>query len=155
MNFDDDETILDGPGNRPAPDSALPQGFRLGDYEIERLLGAGAMGEVYLARQVRLNQRCALKVLPAALAQSADFEKRFASEGQALAMLDHPNVVRVLNAGEDKGRHFLTMEYVEGGSLEEHLAERGGRLPEADARKMLVQILSGLAYAHKAGVVHR
>ncbi|MFA5257028.1 MAG: SUMF1/EgtB/PvdO family nonheme iron enzyme, partial [Opitutales bacterium] len=153
MSISDDETIL-GPSGQERP-AELAAGFRLGDYEIERQLGAGAMGEVYLARQVRLDQRYALKVLPAALTQSADFERRFASEGRALAMLDHPNIVRVHNAGEDGGRHFLAMQYVDGGSLEERLSASGGRLSEGETRTILAQILSGLSYAHEKNVVHR
>jgi serine/threonine protein kinase len=119
------------------------------------MLGAGAMGEVYLARQVRLERQCAVKVLPSILSQSPDFERRFSIEGKALAKLDHPNVVRVLNAGEDGGRHFLEMEYVEGGSLEDMLARSGGRLTEGYTRNALTEILYGLAYAHARNIVHR
>ena len=172
MRKEDDETLLGGesdPGKakntsgasraglpaQPAPSGQLESGARLGDYEIEKLLGAGAMGEVYLARQVILNQKCAVKVLPADLSQSADFEERFASEGKALAMLDHQNIVRVLNAGMGCGRHFLTMEYVDGGSLEDSIEKNGGRLPPALVRKVLDEILSGLEYAHAKNIVHR
>jgi formylglycine-generating enzyme required for sulfatase activity/serine/threonine protein kinase len=155
MNADDDDTILNDSDGGSVPGGALPAGTRLGDYELEKLLGAGAMGEVYLARQVRLDQQCAVKVLPQALTQSVDFEKRFESEGRSLARLDHPHIVRVFNAGEDNGRHFLTMEYVDGGSLEDYLVKRGGKLPEAEARTALAEILSGLVYAHGKNIVHR
>ncbi|MBN1404539.1 MAG: SUMF1/EgtB/PvdO family nonheme iron enzyme, partial [Opitutales bacterium] len=124
-------------------------------YVLERLLGAGAMGEVYLARQVILDQRCAIKVLPEELSRSADFTRRFASEGQALAKMDHRGVVRVLNAGLDKGRHFIVLEFVSGGDLDQYLRDKGGRLDEAEARFILEQILEGLAYAHAKGIVHR
>ncbi|MFA5258001.1 MAG: serine/threonine-protein kinase, partial [Opitutales bacterium] len=151
----DDETILDSfDGDADANHQLLP-GAKLGDYEIERLLGEGAMGEVYLSRQVRLNQKCALKVLPAELTKSADFERRFAAEGQALAMLDHPNVVRVLYAGEDAGRHFLAMEFVDGGSLDDLLAKQGTGLAEETVRTILAETLSGLIYAHGKGIIHR
>jgi formylglycine-generating enzyme required for sulfatase activity len=152
MSASDDETIL----NSGLPQaSALPAGTRLGDYEIEKLLGAGAMGQVYLARQVRLDQRCALKVLPEAFTKSADFEKRFEREGRSLAKLDNPNIVRVLYAGVAENLHFLAMEYVPGGTLEDLLEKRGGRLPEKEARRFLGEILAALAYAHGEGVIHR
>ncbi|HNX04594.1 MAG TPA: protein kinase, partial [Opitutales bacterium] len=141
-----------------SPDGAggsLKGGTRLGDYRLDRLLGAGAMGEVYLARQLRLDQVCAVKILPPELTSSPDFEKRFESEGRALAKLDHANIVRVLYAGLDQGRHFLSMEYVDGGSLEDHIHSHGGRIPVAGAVPILRDILSGLAFAHARGVVHR
>ena len=150
-----DETFLSGETPSQPDSGPIAPGTRLGDYEVESLLGAGAMGEVYLARQVRLDQKCALKVLPPQLTQSADFEKRFEREGRSLAKLDHENIVRVLNAGEGFGRHFLAMEFVGGGSLDDLLARNGGVLPEAAARKALSEILAALVYAHKAGIVHR
>jgi formylglycine-generating enzyme required for sulfatase activity len=152
MSASDDETILN---SGDAPPSALPAGTRLGDYEIEKLLGAGAMGEVYLARQVRLDQRCALKILPEAFTKSADFGKRFEREGRSLAKLDHPNIVRVLYKGVTEGFHFLAMEYVPGGTLEDFLEKHGGRLPEKETRRFLCEILAALAYAHGEGVIHR
>ena len=150
----EDETIFSG-GATARATGELPAGARLGEYEIVRLIGAGAMGEVYLARHVRLDQTCALKILPQALSALPDFEGRFLSEGRALARLEHPAVVRVLNAGESGGRHFIAMEYVAGGNLADLLASSGGRLPVPAARKLLFQVLSGLAAAHAAGIVHR
>jgi len=104
---------------------------------------------------VRLEQTCAVKVLPQTLSALPGFEARFLSEGRALARLEHPNVVRVLNAGESSGRHYIAMEYVAGGNLASVLASTGGRLHEAAARRILSQLLSGLAAAHAAGIVHR
>ena len=154
MSISDDETLLeDNPGS-PQNDR-LTAGTMLGDYRIVRPLGAGAMGEVYLARQVHLNQTYALKLLPKALTQSPDFEKRFEIEGQSLAMLDHQNIVRVYNASIANGRHFLAMEYVGGGSLEDRIDKNGGALPAASVRKCLAEILSGLAFAHEKNIVHR
>jgi len=154
MRYDDDETILNTPDGKGKP-ALLAPGARLGGYEVERHLGSGAMGDVYLARQMFLKQRCALKVLPESLSASRNFEQRFAQEGQALAMLDHPNIVRILYAGVDAGRHFLAMEYVEGGSLEDLVAKKGLRLGEDAVRKILSNILSGLFFAHGKNVVHR
>ena len=162
----DDETIpqdhlpenkSNGPSdNQPAAaPSALPAGTRLGDYSLERQLGAGAMGEVYLARQVRLDQSCALKILPPELTRSRDFEKRFEQEGRSMAKLDHPHIVRVHNASVAEGRHFIAMEYVPGGTLDDLLAKHGGLLPERQAHKLLSEILDALAYAHKREVIHR
>ena len=102
----DDETIPQDQLSENKPQGAadvqsataqpsLPAGTRLGDYTLERLLGSGAMGEVYLARQVRLDQPCALKILPPELTRSRDFEKRFEQEGRSMAKLDHPHIVRV------------------------------------------------------------
>jgi serine/threonine protein kinase len=155
-DISDDETLLngkDGSGSLHMSTSLLA-GDCLGDYKIEKLIGAGAMGEVYLARQMRLNQQCAVKVLPEAFTKSADFEKRFESEGRSLARLDHPGIVRVLYAGEDSGRHFLSMEYVGGGNLDDYLAKTGA-LPAIEVRKILSEILAGLSYAHKREVIHR
>jgi serine/threonine protein kinase/formylglycine-generating enzyme required for sulfatase activity len=145
-----DAASLDGEG---AP--VLEGGSVFGGYRIERLLGAGAMGEVYLARQVRLERPCAVKVLPRELSRSRDFSRRFEAEGRVLAKLDHPGIVRVQNAGEDGGRHFLEMEYVEEGNLDECLLKNGGRLEESRVRALLAEILEALVYAHEKGVVHR
>jgi formylglycine-generating enzyme required for sulfatase activity/serine/threonine protein kinase len=145
-----DVNTLNGEG---AP--VLEGGSVFGGYRIERLLGAGAMGEVYLARQVRLERPCAVKVLPRELSRSRDFSRRFEAEGRVLAKLDHPGIVRVQNAGEDGGRHFLEMEYVEEGNLDECLLKNGGKLEASRVRALLVEILEALAYAHEKGVVHR
>ena len=152
----DDETIPQDQHSENKPQGAadvqsataqpsLPAGTRLGDYTLERLLGSGAMGEVYLARQVRLDQQCALKILPPELTRSRDFEKRFEQEGRSMAKLDHPHIVRVHNASVDAGRHFIAMEYVPGGTLDDLLARHGGLLPERQAHKLLSEILDALA----------
>jgi serine/threonine protein kinase/formylglycine-generating enzyme required for sulfatase activity len=155
MSQDNDETVLGG-GDPPTPHSSvLKAGDHLGDYVLLRMLGAGAMGQVYLAKQTLLNQTCAIKVLPEELSKSADFTKRFASEGQALARMDNPCIVRVLNASVDAGRHYLVLEFVEGGDLAGYLHKKGGKLDQVEARQVLEEILDGLAYAHKKGVVHR
>ncbi len=153
MPFDSDETRLasdgeDGPG-------VLKPGDRLGDYRIVEELGRGAMGEVYLAEQVHLEQKYALKVLPSELSKSASFKERFRSEAKTLARLKHDRIVMVHNAGEDRGRFYLAMEYVRGGSLEEYLSEQGGRVRPEEVKDLLIQILEGLRYAHGEGIIHR
>ncbi|HNX05663.1 MAG TPA: protein kinase, partial [Opitutales bacterium] len=154
MSQDNDETMLDSSPKGPHK-SALKAGDRLGDYVLMRMLGAGAMGQVYLGRQVHLNQTCAIKVLPEELSRSQDFTKRFASEGQALARMDNSSIVRVLNASVDAGRHFMVLEFVDGGDLSEYMHKKGGKLDEAETYDVLSQILDGLAYAHKKNIVHR
>ncbi len=134
---------------------SLASGAELGGYRVEKLLGMGTMGEVYLARHIWLERVCALKVLSDDLSHSRDFVRRFMVEGRALARLSHEGIVSILNAGEDGGRHFLEMEYVEGGSLEGLLDGSGGRLEAAKARQLLGEVLAALAYAHGAGIVHR
>ncbi len=153
MPFDSDETRLasdggDGPG-------VLRPGERLGDYRILEELGRGAMGEVYLAEQVHLEQKYALKVLPRELSRSASFRERFRTEARTLAKLKHDRIVMVHNAGEDRGRFYLAMEYVEGGSIEDFLSAQGGRLKPEEARDILIQILEGLRYAQGEGIIHR
>ena len=154
MSQDNDETMLDSTPKGPHK-SVLKAGDRLGDYVLMRMLGAGAMGQVYLGRQVHLNQTCAIKVLPEELSRSTDFTKRFASEGQALARMDNSSIVRVLNASVDSGRHFMVLEFVDGGDLADYIHKKGGKLDEAESYDVLTQILDGLAYAHKKGIVHR
>jgi serine/threonine protein kinase len=151
----DDETIFAGHDEAGDGAGELRPGTRVGDYAVERFLGAGAMGEVYLARQVILDQECALKIMPRELSQSPDFERRFGIEGRALAKLNHPSIVRVLYAGQADGQHYLTMEYVDGGSIEDMLAAKGGRLDEDTVRTILGDMLSALDYAHTKGIVHR
>ncbi|MBN1403081.1 MAG: serine/threonine protein kinase [Opitutales bacterium] len=151
----EDETILNQPQDGAENRARLGKGDRIGTYQIEGHLGSGAMGDVYLATQVFLRQKCALKLLPTYLASDKDFEQRFANEGQALAMLDHPHIVRVLYAGVDAGRHYLSMEYVGGGDLETRLSASGGKLTPQEVLSILRQMLSALGYAHSKGVVHR
>jgi serine/threonine protein kinase/formylglycine-generating enzyme required for sulfatase activity len=155
MSIDDDKTLLDGSAPEKAHGAVLKAGDRLGDYVLMQLLGAGAMGQVYLAKQVHLGQQCAVKVLPEELSRSADFKRRFAGEGRALAKVDHRYVVRVLYAGEDSGRFYTVLEYVNGGDLSQYLHSKGGKLDEGEARVVLEEILEGLACAHKKGIVHR
>jgi len=152
MSFDSEETRLPDDGERC--DSLSPSDF-LGDYRILNILGRGAMGEVYLAEHVHLNQHYALKVLPAELSKSGSFKERFREEARTLAGLKHQNIIMVHYAGEDRGRFYLAMEHVEGGSLEEYLKNQGGRLKAGDVQDILQQILEGLSYAHGKGVIHR
>ncbi|MCC5834052.1 MAG: protein kinase [Opitutales bacterium] len=141
--MDDDKTVLGDSGDES---DSLESGFMLGDYRISRLLGRGAMGEVYEAEQVHLGRSYAVKVLPGQLTEDPRFRERFRTEARTLASLSHANVVSVMYAGEADGRFFLVMELLNA------FAQPQG--PEA-IQASLVQVLSGLAYAHGKGIVHR
>jgi serine/threonine-protein kinase len=131
------------------------KGFRLGPYRILDQIGVGGMGQVYLAEHIHLHRRVALKVLPAKLAADKSGVERFYREARAVAALDHPNVVRAYDVAFAGNAHFLVMEYIEGQSLEELLAEVGGRLPVSNACEYVVQAAAGLQHAHEKGISHR
>jgi len=139
-------------GYNRRPMSFAP-GTLVGVYEIVAALGRGGMGEVYRARDTRLNRDVALKILPAEFAVHADRRLRFAREAQLASSLNHPNIIVIHDIGESAGIHFMTMEYVEGETLADRL--RDGPLPVALATELAGQIADGLARAHGAGVIHR
>src|SRR5713101_3873790 len=131
----------------------LTAGAKLGRYEIRSQLGAGGMGEVYLAEDTRLHRKVALKVLPAELTQHKDRLRRFEQEAQAAAALNHPNIAHIYEIGEADGVNFIAMEYVEGATLREKIHRQ-----QTELRKLLrylQQVAEGLAKAHAAGSVHR
>jgi eukaryotic-like serine/threonine-protein kinase len=125
-----------------------------GRYELVRPLGHGAMATVDLTHDVELDRPVALKRLAENLARDEELRRRFLREARLAARLSHPNVVRVFDVGEDDGRPFIAMEYVEGETLSELIARRG-RLPATEAAALGLQMCSGLAAAHAAGLVHR
>ncbi len=125
-----------------------------GRYRIERRIARGGMATVYTALDVRLDRTVAIKLMHPALADDQDFVGRFHREAKAAARLSHPNVVAVFDQGEDAGRVFLVMEYVEGGTLRDLLRERG-RLGAALALSVLEPVLAALDAAHRSGLVHR
>jgi serine/threonine protein kinase len=118
-----------------------------------RLLGAGGMGEVYKARDIRLNRIVALKTLPAAKVADADWKRRFLHEAQAASRLNHPNIVTIHDISEENGVCFMAMEYVAGATLERR--QCGQRVPLKGAMKYAAEIADALAAAHAAGIVHR
>lgn len=124
------------------------------DYRLLEKLGQGGMGAVYKALHVRLRKVVAIKVLPPHRLSDAAAVARFDREMQAVGALDHPHIVRALDAGEDGGRHYLVMEYVEGADLSV-VSRRHGPLPIADACELIRQAALGLHYAHEHGLVHR
>ena len=132
---------------------ALSPGDRLGPYEIVALLGAGGMGEVYRAKDTKLNREVAVKVLPAAVAEDAERLARFRREAQALASVNHPNIAAIYGLDEADGKQFLVLELVEGEDLSEHL--KRGRIPLVESLAIARQIAEALAAAHDKGIVHR
>ena len=125
-----------------------------GTFRIERLLGRGGMGAVYLAREPALDRQVAIKVLPPERAQSADLRERFRREARTAAQLSHPHIVPLLTFGEDEGLTYFVMGYVDGETLSARL-QREGPLPIAEAVRVLTELAEALSYAHSRSVVHR
>ncbi|HEV7990973.1 MAG TPA: serine/threonine-protein kinase [Gemmatimonadaceae bacterium] len=139
---------------QPSTDFFELQAALAGEYSLERELGRGGMGIVYLARDVQLDRFVAIKVLPAHLARAADARERFVREARMAAGLSHPHIVPIHRVGEANGFVFFVMTYVEGETLGERL-RRTGPLPPAEATRVLREVAWALAYAHGRGVVHR
>jgi serine/threonine protein kinase len=133
---------------------AFQTGTVLGPYEVVSPLGAGGMGEVYRARDTKLNRDVALKVLPEALSHDAERMARFKREAQVLASLNHPNIATIYGFEESDGVRALAMELAEGRTLAEIIAARHG-LPVSDALPIARQIADALEYAHERGIIHR
>jgi WD40 repeat protein/serine/threonine protein kinase len=127
---------------------------RLGHYEIVARIGRGGMGDVYRAYERKLDRQVAIKVLPAELARSEDFVRRFKAEATAAAKLIHPNIIQIHSIDEDAGHHFFVMQFVEGESLAD-LLHRRGKLSVDDTLPIVEQALAGLGAAHEQGMVHR
>jgi serine/threonine-protein kinase len=131
----------------------LPPGTILGRYEIRAQVGAGGMGEVYLARDTRLDRSAALKILPADVAADPDRMRRFEAEARAASGLNHPNIITIYEIERSGSTPFIATEYVEGSTLRERM--RGRRIPLEEALSLAVQIAGALAAAHASGIVHR
>src|SRR5207245_6909769 len=127
----------------------IVSGTCLGPYEIVAPIGAGGMGEVYKARDTRLDRQVAVKILPAALAENAQFRLRFEREAKTISQLSHPNICTLYDVGEN----YLVMELLDGETLADRVAK--GPLPLSDVLKYGVQIGEALGKAHREGVVHR
>jgi serine/threonine protein kinase len=136
--------------NRQMP---LPPGTRLGPYEITSPAGAGGMGEVYRARDSRLDRTVAVKVLPQALGERPEILQRFEREARAVSTLNHPNICTLHDVGSHDGTPYLVMEYVEGETLAERLSR--GPLPIGDVYRIAIQIGDALDQAHGKKIVHR
>ena len=136
-----------------APEYSLEAGTQVGAYCIVAPIGAGGMGEVYKARDIRLDRIVALKVLPEHLSCNAERRQRFEREARIISKLNHPHICVLHDIGHEGGTDFLVMEYLEGDSLAERL--RRGALPLAEVLRYATQIVDGLAKAHQNGIVHR
>jgi WD40 repeat protein/serine/threonine protein kinase len=150
-----DPAMLDhGPGSRGPAEVTSPTRVRyFGDYEIIREIARGGMGVVFQARQVSLNRPVALKmILAGQLANETDV-KRFYTEAEAAANLDHPGIVPIYEVGQHEGQHYFSMGYVEGQSLSHRLAD--GPLPPREAAELMVKVTEAIEFAHQRCVIHR
>jgi eukaryotic-like serine/threonine-protein kinase len=144
-------SFLNSPPTVPA--TRLEEGTRFGDYEIERLIGAGGMGEVYRARDINLRRDVAIKVLPAFFSSDRERLWRFEQEAQAAAALNHPNILSIFQLGSHEARPYLVSELLEGQTLREQL--KRGPIPLRRSIELAVQLARGLTAAHDKGIVHR
>jgi serine/threonine protein kinase/tetratricopeptide (TPR) repeat protein len=141
------EMIIKGPNN------GLAAGERISHYEIVRPVGVGGMGQVYLAQDMRLKRKVALKVLPADLINDRERLHRFEQEAQAAAALNHPNIAHIYEIRESEGTNFIAMEFIDGATLREKIHRDKRHLERL--LEWLAQVADGLAKAHSAGIVHR
>src|SRR5713226_2212088 len=132
---------------------ALTSGTKLGPYEIQSPLGAGGMGEVYRAKDTRLDRTVAVKILPAHLSDNPEAKQRFEREARAISSLNHPHICTLHDVGHQDGTDYLVMEFLEGETLADRL--RKGPLPLQQVLKYGIEIGAGLEKAHRTGVVHR
>src|ERR1700680_1593736 len=132
---------------------ALASGTRLGTYEVQSLIGAGGMGEVYQAHDSKLGRDVAIKVLPEAFAHDADRLARFQREAKMLASLNHPNIATIYGLEQSGATSYLVMELVSGETLAERV--KAGPLGVEQALKIAVQIAEALEAAHEKGIIHR
>lgn len=136
-----------------APPAALTIGIKLGPYEIQSLLGAGGMGEVYRARDTRLDRTVAIKVLPPHLSSDSLRRQRFEREARAISTLQHPNICTLYDVGQQEGIDYLVLEYLEGETLATRLVK--GALPLEQTLRFGIEIADALEVAHGRGIVHR
>src|SRR4026207_2418845 len=131
----------------------LPAGTRLGPYEVISAIGAGGMGEVYRARDTRLDRTVAVKIVPQHLRQSPELQARFEREARTISQLMHPHICTLHDIGREGDTDFLVMEFLEGETLSDRLAR--GALALDEALRIGMEIASALDCAHRQGIVHR
>jgi eukaryotic-like serine/threonine-protein kinase len=131
----------------------LPAGAKLGPYQIQSPLGAGGMGEVYKAKDTRLDRTVAIKILAAHLSSSSEINQRFEREARTVSSLNHPHICQLYDVGSQDGTEYLVMEFLEGETLADRL--RKGALPLGEFLKISTEVAEALAVAHRAGIVHR
>src|SRR6202043_233463 len=132
---------------------ALTSGTKLGPYEIESPLGAGGMGEVYRARDTRLDRTVAIKVLASHLSSSPELKQRMEREARAISSLNHPHICHLYDIGSQDGIDYLAMEFLEGETLAQRLGK--GAMPLNEVFKVGIAVAEALAVAHRNGIVHR
>src|ERR1051325_4290967 len=128
-------------------------GTSISYYRVVSRLGAGGMGEVYLAEDTRLGRKVALKTLPPQFTKESDRLRRFEQEARAASALNHPNIITIFEVGRSNETNFIVTEFIEGQTLRQKMAT--GRLGLRDTLKIAVQVASALSAAHAAGIVHR
>src|SRR2546429_351760 len=141
------------PDSSAAEVAALAPNTRIDHYEIRSLLGKGGMGEVYLAEDMRLHRKVALKILPGAVASNQDRMRRFEQEATAAAALNHPHIAHIYEIGQSEGTHFIAIEHIDGDTLRDKIHR--DKAPLQKLLKYLTQVAEGLTKAHAAGIVHR
>ena len=129
----------------------MPQ--TIGPYRIDREIGRGGMGVIYLAHDTRLDRAVAIKSLPEDVASDPERRQRFEREARVLAALNHPNIAGIYDVEELEGRSYLALEYVQGESLAERIAR--GPLPLAETLEICIQMAAGIEAAHEGGIIHR
>src|ERR1041385_691062 len=132
---------------------SLSPGTKLGRYEIRSQIGAGGMGEVYLAEDMRLGRKVAIKLLAEALTQNRDRLSRFDQEAYAASALNHPNIITIYEMGDEGGRHFIATEFIDGVTLRKQLSKTP--MDFLQVLDIAIQIADALEEAHAAGIIHR
>src|ERR1700692_2607231 len=132
---------------------SLTSGTKLGPYEIQSPLGAGGMGEVYRARDTRLDRTVAIKILASHLSSSPELKQRMEREARSISALNHPNICHLYDIGSQDGIDYLVMEFLEGETLADRL--RKGAMPINEVFKIAIAVAEALAVAHRQGIVHR
>src|SRR5438046_10670960 len=134
-------------------DQELSANTTLSHYRIVKQLGAGGMGEVYLAEDTRLKRKVALKLLPAEFTQDADRVRRFEQEAKAASALNHPNIITIYEIGQAEGAHYIATEFIDGSTLRQQMTS--GKITLQAALDIAMQTTSALVAAHEAGIIHR
>ncbi|HWN97639.1 MAG TPA: protein kinase, partial [Blastocatellia bacterium] len=137
----------------PSQGNASFVGARFGHYEILSSIGAGGMGEVYLAQDVRLERNVAIKLLPDEFTANTDRVRRFEQEAKSASALNHPNIITIYEIGKASGAHYIAAEYIEGETLRQRFQRQ--RMSLGETLDVAIQIASALSAAHRAGIIHR
>ena len=144
-----------GASQPPASGTRHPKVHYFGDYELLQEIACGGMGIVYKARQISLDRIVAVKMILAGQLASESAVKRFHTEAEAAAGLDHPNIVSIYEVGQHEGQHYFSMQFVDGPNLSQYVAGRPNRFSPQEAARLLVRVARAVHYAHQRGILHR